>query len=1099
MKLVRLLMLAWLMLFAHSLGAQNIPTKTLIVGSELDYPPFAVGATDDTADGFTVKLWQIVAHEAGLKYVVRVEPFHQLLQDFQDGKIDVLINLAQSDERRQFADFTVPHVTVHAAIFIRKGTRGINSERDLLGKSVIVVKADIAHEYALTQNWGNKLVLVPTAAEGLRLLASGRHDAMFISKLVGMQTLDQLKLPVITALPVMAGATQKFSFAVHKGDANLLAALNEGLALAKSSGAYDKLYNQWFSLYEIGEPSLRNMLNYVLPLSAIFLGYVFISFLRGRRANREAQRQLAESHYMLQTVIDTMPLRVFWKDRDSRYLGCNAFFAEDAGVATPDGVIGKLDTDFPWRDNAALYRDDDQLVITSGKPKLAFDEPITVADGRQKWLRTSKVPLRNIEQEVIGMIGVFYDITAAKKTEMALIESENRLFEILENVSAFIYLKDSEGKYLFANKMVRDLWNVSLEQIMGSADDKFFDAESAARIRQEDRRVLDHGESIRLQETNTVARTGLTATYWSVKIPLRKKDGEIYALCGISTDISEVMRAQEEMQLATMVYQATSEAMMVTDAEGNVITINPAFTKTTGYTLEEIQGHNPRFLNSQHHDLEFYQAMWSDIRTTGAWQGEIWDKRKNGEIYPKWMTVNTTYKDDGTPYRRIALFSDITEKKKSEQIIWRQANFDALTGLPNRRMFHDRLEQELKKAHRHERKLAVLFIDLDRFKEINDSLGHDSGDILLIEAARRLSQCVRESDTVARLGGDEFTIILGDLENTQGVDRIVKCLLKAMSEPFTLNVDRAYVSASVGITLYPDDALGIETLIKNADQAMYAAKHQGRNRACYFTPSMENCAKLRMGLSNDLRVALEEKQFWIAYQPIVEMASGAIHKAEALIRWEHPVRGLVSPGEFIPVAEETGLIVDIGNWVFQEAAATICHWRRNYDPAFQISVNKSPLQFLNDGANAKSWLDLMEEIEVPHQSIVIEITEGIFLESDPAVDNMLFKFRNRGVHVAIDDFGTGYSSLSYLKKFDIDYLKIDQSFVRNLPHSARDLALCEAIIVMGHKLGMKIIAEGVETREQRDLLLAAKCDYAQGYFFSRPIPAADFEKFLWPK
>ncbi|MBC7858768.1 MAG: transporter substrate-binding domain-containing protein [Burkholderiaceae bacterium] len=277
MKPIRLLTLAWLILFAQAAGAQSITTKTLVVGSELDYPPFAIGATDATADGFTVKLWQVVAHEAGLQYVIRVKPFHELLQEFQDGKIDVLINLAQSDERHRFADFTVPHVTVHAAIFIRKGTRGINSERDLLGKSVIVVKADIAHEYAAAQNWGDKLVLVPTAADGLRLLASGRHDAMFISKLVGMQTLEQIKLPIITALPVVAGATQKFSFAVRKGDADLLASLNEGLALVKSSGAYAKLYDEWFSLYEIGEPSLRRALKYVLPLSALFLGYVFIA------------------------------------------------------------------------------------------------------------------------------------------------------------------------------------------------------------------------------------------------------------------------------------------------------------------------------------------------------------------------------------------------------------------------------------------------------------------------------------------------------------------------------------------------------------------------------------------------------------------------------------------------------------------------------------------------------------------------------------------------------------------------------------------------------------------------------------------------------
>jgi diguanylate cyclase (GGDEF)-like protein/PAS domain S-box-containing protein len=1093
---VRLLIVAALLLFAGLIRAEGDGTRTLVVGSEQDYPPFATGQTDEAADGFTVNLWQVVAHETGLKYVIRVKPFHQLLEEFREGKIDVLINLAQSDERHKFADFTVPHVTVHGAIFIRKGTRGIGSEQDLSKKSVIVVNADIAHEYAISKGWGRNLVLVPSATEGLQLLAAGKHDAMFVSKLVGMQTLGELKLRGITALPVTVGATQKFSFAVRKGDADLLARLNEGLALSKSSGAYDALYQKWFSVYEGNKaPKLGDLLIYLLPLVAVFLSYVFFTYYRRHQERQHAMRSLAESHHMLQMVIDAMPMRVFWKDQESRFLGCNALFAKDAGQSGPGAVIGKLDSQFAWKEQAALYQADDLNVMASGQAKLAYDEPQTTSDGKPLWLRTYKVPLRSMEQEIIGVLGVYHDITEAKETERALIESERRLFEILENVSAFIYLKDREGRYLFANKLVRELWQVTTEEVIGFGDENFFDAETAANIRINDRRVLDDGETIRAEESNTVSQTGITHTYWSVKLPLRRENGEIYALCGISTDVTEVIRAQEEMRLASMVYENSSEAMMVTDAEGSIITINPAFTKTTGYTLEEIKGKNPSILKSHHHAPSFFQEMWSVLNATGCWQGEIWDKRKDGEIYPKWMTINTTFNADGTPCRRIALFSDITEKKKSEQIIWHQANFDTLTGLPNRRMFHDRLEQEIRKAQRNGCHLALLFIDLDRFKEVNDTLGHDKGDILLIEAGRRLRKCVRESDTVARLGGDEFTIILGDLDGPRGVDRIAQAILESMVAPFTLAGEMAYVSASIGITLFPEDAATSEALIKNADQAMYAAKHQGRNRHSYFTQSMDQAAKARMRLSNDLRAALAEKQFWIAYQPIVELATGVIHKAEALLRWQHPVRGLVSPAEFIPIAEATGTITDIGNWVFQEAARQVATWRE-YDPSFQISVNKSPLQFLDNGAHSKSWLQLMEDSNLPWQSIVIEITEGILLDADPIVDSRLAQFRQSGMQVAIDDFGTGYSSLAYLKKFDIDYLKIDQTFVRNLTDSTKDLALCKAIIVMAHKLGIQVIAEGVETGEQRDLLVAAGCDYAQGYFFSRPVVAAEFEKLL---
>jgi len=1091
--------LVWMLLFAEVVCAQDLRIRTLVVGSEQDYPPFAIGQTDATADGFTVDLWKVIAHDAGLKYKLRVLPFHDLLDEFKNGKIDVLINLAQSGERRKFADFTVPHVTVHGAIFLRKGSTSIHGEQDLMGKSIIVVQADIAHEYAISQGWEKNLHLVATAADGLRLLASGQHDAMFVSKLVGMQTLEQLKLPSVMALPVSAGATQKFSFAVKKGDADLLALLNEGLALSKSSGAYDTLYQKWFSVYEDKkESTLHDLLNYLLPLLALFSVYVAVTYHRRNKERKQAMRTLAESHHMLQTVIDTMPIRVFWKDRKSRLLGCNTLFANDAGESNASDLIGKLGLHFATKNEATVFVTDDQQVMASGQPKLAYEEPLTTSDGKQLWLRTSKVPLRNLDQQIIGVLGVYQDITEARKTELALKESEHRLSEILENVSAYIYLKDTNGRYLFANKLLREFWNVSLAEFIGFGDDKFFDVATTAAIRQNDRRVLEHGETLRTEETTTVKKTGVVATFWSVKLPLRRDNGEIYALCGISTDMSEVKRAQDDMRLASMVYESSSEAMMVTDAGGTIMAINPAFTKTTGYTAQEIVGQNPKILNSKRHESAFFQAMWAALNTTGSWQGEIWDKRKNGEIYPKWMTINTTFNADGTPYRRVALFSDITEKKKSEQIIWEQANFDPLTGLPNRRMFHDRLEQEIKKAHRNTHQLALLFIDLDRFKEINDTLGHHTGDMLLAEAARRLKSCVRESDTVARLGGDEFTVILGELEDTHGIDRIAQAILKRMAAPFALGEEMAYVSASLGITLYPQDAIVIETLIKNADQAMYVAKHQGRNRFSYFTASLEEAATARMRLRNDLRVSLAEQQFWIAYQPIVDMATGAIHKAEALLRWQHPVRGLISPAEFIPIAEESGAIIEIGNWVFQEAARQVVRWRATHDPDFSISVNKSPVQFLNDSSNGNDWLEFAVDLQVPWHSIVIEITEGILLDANALVHSKLIKFRNAGLQVALDDFGTGYSSLSYLKKFDIDYLKIDQSFVRNLGHSAKDLALCEAIVVMAHKLGLKVIAEGVETREQQDMLLAAGCDYAQGYFFSRPVAAAEFEKLLGP-
>ncbi len=555
--------------------------------------------------------------------------------------------------------------------------------------------------------------------------------------------------------------------------------------------------------------------------------------------------------------------------------------------------------------------------------------------------------------------------------------------------------------------------------------------------------------------------------------------------------MNDSAQSVEALKLAALVYNNSHEAMMVIDADATIIDVNPTFSIITGFSKAEMVGKKLDVLNVRE-DSDFHRSLWQALRETGHWAGEVWNRRKNGQVYPEWLEINAVRNEHGEVCRWVVQAADISTRKSTEHHIWRLANYDKLTGLPNRSMFHDRLEHEIRRAHRSGKKLALLFLDLDGFKEVNDSLGHDVGDLLLQQVANRLAGCVRESDTIARLGGDEFIIILNEVVDTSVVGAVAQKIIDALAAPFTLRANTIYVSASVGVTLYPDDGETNEVLLKNADQAMYAAKKDGRNRYCYFTSRMQEQVNRRARIISEMRLALTSHQFHVLYQPIVELRTGRIDKAEALVRWHHPLDGLVSPSIFIPIAEEAGLVSALGNFVFRDAAHTARRLSM-IEPDFMVSVNKSPAQF---ASKEPSWLDILAETGANGLNLAVEITEGMLLDMRPAVQQRLESLRAAGMKVAIDDFGTGYSSLAYLRKFAVNYLKIDQSFVRNLTPGSEEHALCDAMITMAHRLGMLVIAEGVETETQRDLLLELGCNYGQGYLFAPPLRADELADML---
>ncbi|MGE5547028.1 MAG: EAL domain-containing protein [Solirubrobacterales bacterium] len=556
-----------------------------------------------------------------------------------------------------------------------------------------------------------------------------------------------------------------------------------------------------------------------------------------------------------------------------------------------------------------------------------------------------------------------------------------------------------------------------------------------------------------------------------------------------------LLRSRKDLHLARKVIEASLDGIMICTPDGLIEFVNPAFTLLTGYAPEDVLGKRPNLLKSGKHDDRFYKKMWEKLERNDVWQGEIWNRRKNGDIYPEWLTINVIRDEAGRITQYAAIFTDISERKKTEERIRNLAYFDVLTGLPNRRLFTDRLQVAIANAHRHASRLAIMFLDLDLFKRINDTLGHGVGDRVLVETSKRLANVLREGDTVARLGGDEFVILLPELEHIEDAGKLAERVIDQVKQPFMVDDHELYVTTSVGIAVYPDDGTTHETLIKNADTAMYRAKDLGRNSYQLYTPAMNARSFERLAMESALRHALLRNEFRLAFQVKVDLATGRMSGVEALVRWHHPEMGLVSPADFIPLAENMGLISQIGAWVLKAACRQCKSWHELGLPPVRIAVNVSALQFREDDVPAMVR-DALAETGLAPQYLELELTESVLMQRVEEVSMVLRELRGMGVHISIDDFGTGYSSLSYLKRMPIDALKIDRSFVHDIGKDGEPLAsegaeIVSTIINLAHNLKLRAIAEGVETVEQAEFLRSKGCDEIQGFLISRPVSGED--------
>jgi diguanylate cyclase (GGDEF)-like protein/PAS domain S-box-containing protein len=792
----------------------------------------------------------------------------------------------------------------------------------------------------------------------------------------------------------------------------------------------------------------------------------------------------------LHTLVNTIPDLVWLKNVEGVFLACNQRFGLLLGAQEAE-IVGKTDYDFVDKALADSFREHDCKTMAANNSSIHEEWLTFAADGHRGLFETIKTPMHDSQGKLIGVLGIARDISERRQTEeqLALVDFA------LNHGHEAVFLIDEQARYHYVNEEACRSLGYSREELLAMS---VCDIDPDLTLEMWGK----HWHGIQTLWTTTVEarHQNKNGHIFPVEVCANyfKYNGLGYNLAFVR-DITERKVVESELRIAATAFES-HEGIIITDANNFILRVNKAFTTITGYAAEEVIGKNPRMLSSGRQEGKFYRAMWESINQTGGWEGEIWNRRKNGENYPEYLTITAVKGVNDAVTNYVAALTDVTLHMESEKKIKHLAFYDHLTGLPNRRLLMDRLQQALASSGRSGKKGALLFIDLDNFKTLNDTLGHDKGDLLLQQVAERLTVCVREGDTVARVGGDEFVLILDDLseQDIEAAELAVNIgtkILTALNQPYQLGTYEYHCTPSAGVTLFNGLEQGIEDLFKQADIAMYQAKKTGRNTLRFFDPKMQDSINARAALENELHKALEKQQFHLYYQVQVDSALRPLG-AEALIRWQHPERGLISPGHFIPLAEESGLILPIGQWVLETACSQLKAWQKNaLTRNLVLSVNVSAKQFHQADFSAQVRAAVHRNAVKPGL-LMLELTESMLLENIEDIISTMNALNEIGVQFSLDDFGTGYSSLQYLKRLPLDQIKIDQSFVREIAVDNSDKAIVRTIIAMAKSLNLDVIAEGVETEGQRQLLINKGCHHHQGYLFGKPLPIEQFEALL---